>query len=131
LLHPSLQFLPASKQRERDHVLRLTHIETLLLLCTTRWGRETLRANGVYEIVRVMHESEKDEKVSSDIKLARTTCLAIVLKVIENIERLVNLLKRDEAPIEEVDEASQPAGEDIIRTGNPVEDDDDDVIQEV
>ncbi|KAG8936422.1 hypothetical protein FRC02_002253 [Tulasnella sp. 418] len=104
-LPPSLQFLPSTKKREPDPVLRLTHLETLILLCTSRWGRENLRSTGVYPIVRVMHETEKDDKV------------------IDHIERLVNLLKRDEAPIEEVenDGSGQAARSD----------DEDDVIQEV
>ncbi|KAF8517925.1 hypothetical protein BU17DRAFT_76224 [Hysterangium stoloniferum] len=77
-LPPVLQFLPSTKTREPDSVLRLTHIEALLLLCTTRWGREFLRENGAYEIVRTMHETEQIDKIS------------------EHIERLVNLLMRDE-----------------------------------
>ncbi|PCH39617.1 hypothetical protein WOLCODRAFT_168043 [Wolfiporia cocos MD-104 SS10] len=36
LLPAVLQFLPPAKTREPDPVLRLTHVETLLLLCTTR-----------------------------------------------------------------------------------------------
>ncbi len=51
--------------REPDPVIRLTHIETLLLLCTTRWGRDYLRAHGVYEVVRALHENEHVEKVRS------------------------------------------------------------------
>jgi len=79
-LPEALQFLPQTKQREPDGVLRLTHIETLLLLCTTRWGREYLRTHGVYEVVRVLHERETNEAV------------------LEHVERLVNLLKRAEDP---------------------------------
>lgn len=74
-----LQFLPPTKKREPDSALRLAHIESLLLLCTTRWGRDYLRNNGTYEIIRVLHETEAVEKVS------------------EHVERLVNLLKRDES----------------------------------
>ncbi|EPT00980.1 hypothetical protein FOMPIDRAFT_1049223 [Fomitopsis schrenkii] len=77
-LPAALQFLPASKTREPDPVLRLTHVETLLLLCTTRWARDYLREHGVYEIVRAMHESEQVDKIS------------------EHVERLVNFLKREE-----------------------------------
>ncbi|CCM02579.1 uncharacterized protein FIBRA_04682 [Fibroporia radiculosa] len=80
LLPAALQFLPSTKTREPDPVLRLTHIETLLLLCTTRWGREYLRKNGVYEIVRVLHENEQVDKA----------------------KRLVNFLKRDEGTETEV-----------------------------
>ncbi|CAE7216892.1 unnamed protein product [Rhizoctonia solani] len=83
----SVQFLPDTKKREPDQFIRLTHIETLLLLCTTRLAREFMRANGVYEVVQKMHETEQSPPV------------------VEHIERLVNLLKRDEGPdtaIEEV-----------------------------
>ena len=77
-LPDALQLLPPDKKREPDHVLRITHIETLLLLCTTRWGRDYLREKAVYEIVRVMHENETVDKVS------------------EHVERLVQLLKGED-----------------------------------
>ena len=48
------------------HRARLTHVETLLLLCTTYWGRHYLRSHGVYQIVRVLHETEKVDKVSTE-----------------------------------------------------------------
>lgn len=38
-------------------------MESLLLFCATRWGREFLRSHGVYEVVKVCHEHETDEKV--------------------------------------------------------------------
>lgn len=88
-----LQFLPPTKKREPDAVLRLNHVETLLLLCTTRWGRDYLRTHGVYEVVRALHEQETNDAVS------------------EHVERLVNLLKRAEGPettqdpqVEEIEE---------------------------
>lgn len=86
-LPDALQLLPPNKKREPDHVLRITHIETLLLLCTTRWGRDYLREKAVYEIVRVMHENETVDKVS------------------EHVERLVQLIKGDE-PEGEGDEST-------------------------
>jgi hypothetical protein len=87
-------------------------VETLLLLCTTRWGRDHLRTHGVYQVVRILHENEEDEQVA------------------ETIERLVNMLKRDEAAsIEEegVEEAN------MIGDGSKpsADDDDDDKIVEV
>lgn len=92
-LPDELQFLPQTKQREPDAVLRITHIETLLLLCTTLWGRDYLRTHGVYEVVRALHEQETNDAV------------------LEHIERLVNMLKRDEGPetaqdsqVEEIDD---------------------------
>ncbi|KAI6014064.1 hypothetical protein BKA83DRAFT_4353645 [Pisolithus microcarpus] len=80
-LPPALQFLPPTKKREPDPVLRLTHVETLLLLCTTRWGREYMRTRGVYEIVRGAHLEEAVDKVS------------------EHMERLVQLIKGEEDPV--------------------------------
>ncbi|KAH7924296.1 DUF383-domain-containing protein [Leucogyrophana mollusca] len=107
-LPSALQFLPSTKKREVDSVLRLTHVETLLLLCTTRWGREYLRANGVYEIVRGAHMEETVDKVS------------------EHIERLVQLLKGDEAPATEGDDNGK------IQTAIAEdEDDEDNKIEEV
>jgi Domain of unknown function (DUF384)/Domain of unknown function (DUF383) len=92
-LPEALQFLPQTKRREPDAVLRLTHIETLLLLCTTLWGRDYLRTHGVYEVVRALHEQDTSEAVS------------------EHVERLVNMLKRAEGPetaqnlqVEEIEE---------------------------
>ena len=60
-----LQLLPPDKKRERDATLRLTHIETLVLLCTTRWGRDYLRNNGVYEVIRALHLQETAEQACS------------------------------------------------------------------
>lgn len=60
---PALQFLPPTKTREADPSIRLTHVETLLLLCHTRWGRDYLREHGTYEIVRATHECETVDKV--------------------------------------------------------------------
>ncbi|KAI9067968.1 DUF383-domain-containing protein [Trametes sanguinea] len=102
LLPPALQFLPPTKKREPDPVIRLTHVETLLLLCTTRWGRDYLRTHGVYEVVRALHENEEVEKVS------------------EHVERLVNLLKRDEGP------QTLKDGEEIIKEVIVEESDDED-----
>jgi hypothetical protein len=62
-LPASLQLLPPDKKREQDQNLRLAHIETLLLFCTTRWGRDHLRNNGVYEVIRALHLQEKVEQV--------------------------------------------------------------------
>ncbi|KAJ7233072.1 hypothetical protein C8J57DRAFT_1090772, partial [Mycena rebaudengoi] len=81
-LPDALQFLPPTKMREPDASIRLIHVETLLLLCHTRWGRDYLREHGVYEIVRAAHESEAVDKIS------------------EHIERLVTLLKGDEPDVD-------------------------------
>lgn len=65
----ALQFLPGTKTREADPALRLMLVETLLLLCTKRWGRDFLRAHGVYEVIRAMHRAEPDDNVRSCMRL--------------------------------------------------------------
>ncbi|KAH0836459.1 hypothetical protein J3R83DRAFT_8067 [Lanmaoa asiatica] len=109
-LPSALQFLPPTKKRETDSVLRLTHVETLLLLCTTRWGRDFLRANGVYEIIRATHSEETVDEVS------------------RHIERLVQLIKGAEGP--------ETASDRIDSTATSVQeredfDDEDNEIEEV
>ncbi|KAF8836959.1 DUF383-domain-containing protein [Paxillus ammoniavirescens] len=98
-LPSALQFLPPTKKREVDPVLRLAHVETLLLLCTTRWGRDYLRANGVYEIIRGAHMEETVDKVS------------------EHIERLVQLIKGTEG--------SETTGDQVDAPNNTEENDED------
>ncbi|KAH8104073.1 DUF383-domain-containing protein [Cristinia sonorae] len=112
LLPEALQFLPSTKTREPDQSLRLMHVETLLLLCTTFWGREYLRAHGVYQIIRALHEDEKVDKIS------------------EHIERLVNFLKRDEGSDTKNDDAHAIAS--ALAPARPQdEDDEDDRIEEI
>ena len=111
LLPEALQFLPPTKKREADPVIRLTHVETLLLFCTTFWGRQYLRSHGVYEVIRALHENETVDKIS------------------EHVERLVNFLKRDEGSETKND------GELDVHVGAKIEevedDDEDDMIIEV
>lgn len=76
---PDLQLLPPDKQRDADHNIVQTHVETLTLLTTTREGRELMRSINVYPIVRETHLRVDDEGV-------REAC-----------ERLVQVLMRDEA----------------------------------
>lgn len=78
-LPDACQLIDEEKRRETDAALRLMLIEGLLLLCTTLYGRQCLRARGVYVVVREAHLNEKDEKVA------------------EAVVRLVNILKRDES----------------------------------
>ncbi|KAJ9607991.1 Protein hgh1 [Cladophialophora chaetospira] len=88
---PDLQLLPPDKMRESDNEILVTHLETLLLLTTTREGREKLRQVQVYPLVRETHAHVQDEGVS------------------EACDRLVQILMRDEveeeeSKVEEVDE---------------------------
>lgn len=73
-----LQLLPPDKEREKDHEILKTHLETLLLLTSTREGRDKLRETKVYPIVRECHLHTDDDGVR------------------EGCDRLVQVIMRDE-----------------------------------
>lgn len=75
---PDLQLLPPDKKRDSDNTIITTHLETLLLLTTTREGRDKMRAIKVYPIIRECHLHVDDEAV-------REAC-----------DRLVQVLMREE-----------------------------------
>lgn len=77
-LPEDLQLLGKDKRRDSDAGNIQTHVETLMLLTTTRIGRDILRANGVYYVIRECHLAVEDDGV-------REAC-----------ERLVQVLMRDE-----------------------------------
>jgi Domain of unknown function (DUF383)/Domain of unknown function (DUF384) len=89
---PELQLLSPDKRRESDTEILTTHLETLLLLTTTKEGRELMRTVQVYPLVRECHAKVGDEEV-------REAC-----------NRLVQVLMRDEA--EEGDEKEGDGDED-------------------
>ncbi|KAJ2785733.1 Protein hgh1 [Coemansia interrupta] len=74
-----VQLLGEEKKREQDPKLRACLLEAINLLCTTHFGRQTLRQKMVYPILRELHKADDDE-----------TCL-------ELNERAVQLLMRDES----------------------------------
>jgi hypothetical protein len=102
---PDLQLLPPDKARDSDPNIIQTHVETLMLLSSTREGRDRLREIKVYPIVRETHSRVNDDGV-------KDAC-----------ERLVNVLMRDEEG-----EESGPRIEEIGQENAaiPIEDDDDD-----
>lgn len=73
-----LQLLPPDKSREPEHDIVLTHLETLLLLTTTREGRDLMREVKVYPIIRELHMHSENEEV-------REAC-----------DRVVQIIMRDE-----------------------------------
>ena len=82
---PDLQLLPPDKERDNDPTIAQTHVETLMLLTTTREGRDQLREIKVYPIIRELHLQVEHDGV-------REAC-----------ERLVQVLMRDEEGEERVD----------------------------
>ncbi|KAM0275874.1 hypothetical protein ACHAQH_007304 [Verticillium albo-atrum] len=77
---PDLQLLPPDKKRDADPRIMQTHIETLMLLTTTRKGRDLMRDIKVYPIIRETHSRVDDEEVK------------------EACDRLVQVLMADEEP---------------------------------
>ncbi|KAL1980049.1 hypothetical protein VTN96DRAFT_4695 [Rasamsonia emersonii] len=75
---PDLQLLPPDKKRDPDPHIILTHLETLLLLTTTRAGRDRMREVQVYPIIRECHLHVENEEVR------------------EGCDRLVQVLMRGE-----------------------------------
>lgn len=62
-----LQLLPPDKERDPDLSIIITHLESLLLLTTTRPGREYLRSSKVYPIIRETHLAlgQQDERIET------------------------------------------------------------------
>jgi hypothetical protein len=58
-----LQLLEPDKEREKDVEIMKAHLETLLLLSTTKESREVLRRVKVYPIIRECHLHVDDEDV--------------------------------------------------------------------
>lgn len=75
---PDLQLLPPDKKRDPDNTIIQTHLETLLLLTTTREGRDYLRQVNIYPVIRETHSRVNDAEVQ------------------EACDRLVQMLKGDE-----------------------------------
>ncbi|KAJ9650620.1 Protein hgh1 [Neophaeococcomyces mojaviensis] len=81
-----LQLLPPDKDREPDDEVVVAYIETLLLLTTTKEGRDVLRRVKVYPVIRELHLKREGDNVR------------------EGCERLVDVLMRDEEKQDEVDD---------------------------
>lgn len=109
---PDLQLLPPDKQRDSDPKIIQTHVETLLLLTTTREARERMREVNVYPIIRETHARVHDEEVQ------------------EVCERLVQVLMRDEEDDEKKESRVEELGE--VKEGeeeNKDEDDDEEIVE--
>lgn len=109
-MHPDLQLLPPDKKRDSDNTIITTHLETLLLLTTTRDGREKMRAAQVYPFVRECHLHVEDEEV-------REAC-----------DRLVQVIMRDEEGEGEKTDAELADAQRKI-DAPPVKDEDEQVVE--
>ncbi|CAH2355706.1 protein Hgh1p [[Candida] railenensis] len=100
-LPEELQLLGADKKRDPIQSIICTHLESILLLCTTKKLREYLREKSVYALIKTLHNAYDSEEI------------------VELCDRVVQLLMRDEAP------------EDADAMEEDESDDDDDKIVEV
>ncbi|KAG9663299.1 DUF383-domain-containing protein, partial [Aureobasidium melanogenum] len=73
-----LQLLPPDKTREPETDIQIIHLETLLLLTTTREGRDFMREKNVYAVIRELHLHTE----SPDVQ--------------EACDRVVQIIARDE-----------------------------------
>ncbi|KAI8055209.1 hypothetical protein BDF22DRAFT_675923 [Syncephalis plumigaleata] len=55
-------------KREADDHLRTTLLETILLLASTRAGREVMRQRKVYPIIKTLHLAESNDKIKDVIE---------------------------------------------------------------
>lgn len=121
-LPDELQLLPEDKLRDPVIEIVCVHLESLLLLCSTRVVRDYLRSKSVYPLIRELHKNlANDDNVD------------------ELCDRLVQMLMRDEDSriLEEIitkeqvgDVESEPEVE-MIEAEVASSDDDDDEIVEV
>ncbi|OAQ35146.1 eukaryotic protein [Linnemannia elongata AG-77] len=89
-----IQLLPPTKTREADAHLRETLLEGLILLTSTREGRDYLREKKTYPVIQKMHAAETVDNVQ------------------EMAERIVNMLMRDEG--NEITEVKEDEDDDGI-----------------
>ncbi|CAJ2501934.1 Uu.00g047870.m01.CDS01 [Anthostomella pinea] len=102
---PDLQLLAPDKQRDTDPAIIQTHVETLLLLTSSREARERMREVKVYPLIRETHLRVQNEGIQ------------------EACERLVQVLMREE----EQPNPEAPVKE--LTNGDGEEDDDEDVVE--
>ncbi|XP_011503090.1 PREDICTED: protein HGH1 homolog [Ceratosolen solmsi marchali] len=87
-----LRYLPESKRREENTENRIMILEALGQLCATKKGREYLRENNAYIILRELHKWEKN-------KAALLACENVVDILIKTEEEIgVDNLKDIEVP---------------------------------
>lgn len=109
-LPDELQLLPEDKARDPVPAIICNHLESILLLCTTKSGREYLRSKSVYPLIRELHKNIEDEDVAD-------LCY-----------RIVNVLMRGEPENDQLEELPSKAADE---EKDSEEDSDDEEIIEV
>ncbi|CDF88352.1 related to FAM203 family protein C1020.12c [Zygosaccharomyces bailii ISA1307] len=107
-LPEELQLLPEDKVRDPVSAIICVHLESILLLCTTKAGREYLRSKSVYPLVRELHKNAEDDDVS------------------ELCDRIVNVLMRGEPDSNQVEELPSKAAD---AEENEQDSDDEEIVE--
>ncbi|KAH7088339.1 hypothetical protein FB567DRAFT_591744 [Paraphoma chrysanthemicola] len=106
-----LQLLEPDKEREKDEEIMKTHLETLLLLSTTRESRDVLRKVKVYPIIRECHLHVENEDV-------RDAC-----------DRVVQVIQRkEEGEEEDIPDAVGGESGRMVELKDDEEDEDDKIV---
>ncbi|QLL33534.1 hypothetical protein HG536_0E04450 [Torulaspora globosa] len=108
-LPDELQLLPEDKTRDPVPAIICSHLESILLLCTTKVGREFLRSKSVYPLIRELHKNIEDEDVAD-------LCY-----------RIVNVLMRGEPENDQLEELPSKAADE--GDGEEEESDDEAVVE--
>jgi hypothetical protein len=93
---PDLQLLPPDKERDKDNGIVRAHLETLLLLTTTKEGRDALRQVKVYPIVRETHLKVDDD----DVREACERLVQVLMRDDEEGPRVTEIVDEDEELVE-------------------------------
>ncbi|CEP62755.1 Hgh1p LALA0_S06e03048g [Lachancea lanzarotensis] len=114
-LPDELQLLPEDKKRDPVPEIICVHLESILLLCTTKSGRAYLREKSVYPLIRELEKNVDNNEIS------------------ELCDRVVNMLMRGEIGNDQVEELPAKNAEDAEEDEDKEseDEDDDDAIVEV
>ncbi|KXJ95369.1 hypothetical protein Micbo1qcDRAFT_230637 [Microdochium bolleyi] len=115
-----LQLLPPDKERDSDPNIIQTHVETLMLLTTTKEVRDYLRQVKVYPIIRETHLRVDNEGVQEVCERLVQVLMADDAKEDEEEDKSVRITELEDG--EEEADSSRKA----TRTSKDDDDDDDD-----
>ncbi|CAG2118194.1 unnamed protein product, partial [Medioppia subpectinata] len=111
-----LQYLGADKRREEDPEIRKLLMEALLMLCSTRFGREVIRDHNIYVILREYHKWEKVREVQK----ACEDVVDIIIKTEDEID--VDDIKRVDIPDDLIERFNQ-MDKDLLKEDTDEEED--------
>lgn len=110
-LPDELQLLPEDKKRDPIPAIICVHLESILLLCTTKAAREYMRSKSVYPLIRELHKNVEDEDIG------------------ELCYRIVNMLMRGDPDVTTFEEMPSKSAETEPNIDEDEDEDDDAMIE--